>query len=290
MSTPTSRFADLDAVDYTKYKTMVITRPDPDLPSLMLIELNRPDKFNATNARMHREASQVWLDIHRDPTVSVVVLTGKGKAFCAGGDLEMIDEFRASAEALYATYDEARAIVRNMVDCDKVIIAAINGVAVGAGCALALMADVTIAAENARFGDGHIKLGVAAGDHAVAIWPLLCGMAKAKYYALTGEMIDAKEAERIGLVSKMVPKGESVAEAMRVARGLARGPQHAIKHTKRAFNVWLNQSGGPAFDVSSALEMLDFQHGDAAAGLAALRRKGAPEYPSAAAVNRRARL
>merc|ERR1719281_2182131 len=94
-----------------------------------------------------------------------------------------------------------------MIECPKPIVSAINGVAVGAGCALALMADITIAAENAKFGDGHTRLGVAAGDHAVAIWPLLCGMAKAKYYLLTGEMVDATEAERIGLVSQLVPEG-----------------------------------------------------------------------------------
>merc|ERR1719478_489088 len=187
----------------------------------------------------------------------------------------MIERFRASTDYLYAMYDEARSLVRNMVCCDKVIISAINGVAVGAGCALALMADITIAAENASFGDGHTKLGVAAGDHAVAIWPLLCGMAKTKYYVLTGEIIGAKEAERIGLVSKLVPEGKAEEEAMRIGRELAAGPQHALKHTKRSLNTWLNQSGVPAFDFSCALEMLDFQHPDNSEAAKAFSQKRA---------------
>jgi len=272
--------SDLDTVDYSRYRTIVISRPVAALPSVVLLELDRPAKYNATNARMHREASQIWSDLDRDPSVSVIVLTGRGKAFCAGGDLDMITDFRASSDALFAMYEEARSLVLGMVGCSKIIISAINGVAVGAGCALALMADITIAAENARFGDGHTRLGVAAGDHAVAIWPLLCGMAKAKYYTLTGEMLPAKEAERLGMVSKLVPEGESLAEALRVAEALARGPQHALRHTKRALNVWLRQNGVPAFETSCALEMLDFQHRDVDEGLAALQKKRPPVFPS----------
>lgn len=126
-----------------------------------------------------------------------------------------------------------------------------------------------------------IRLGVAAGDHAVAIWPLLCGMAKSKYYLLTGEMIGAKEAERIGLVSKLMPKGNALEEALRVARVLASGPQHALRYTKRSLNIWLQQSGLPAFEASCALEMLGFQHRDVDEGLLALKAKREPSFPSA---------
>jgi enoyl-CoA hydratase len=157
------------------------------------------------------------------------------------------------------------------------VISAINGVAVGAGLAVALMADISIIDEAARFTDGHLRLGVAAGDHAVAIWPLLCGMAKAKYYLLTSEFIDGREAERIGLVSKAVPAADVVPTAMAIATKLALGPQDATRYTKRALNHWLRQAL-PAFEASLAYEMLNFLGPDAAEGLSALQQKRSPEF------------
>jgi len=278
-------FKDLDIVDYSKYKYCIASRPDKDVPGLLHIELHNPEtKMNAMNARMHREASQIFTDVHRDPTVACVVLSSRDtRGFCAGSRLESSprgQETPMSPDALFALYDEARSLVRSMVDCDKVIISAINGVAVGAGIALALMADITICSPSARFGDGHTKIGVAAGDHACMIWPLLTGMAKAKYYTLTGEILDGTEADRIGLISKLVPQGEDLKEAMRVGKELAMGPKHALKHTKRALNTWLNQSGLPSFDFSCALEMLDFQHPDAREGAVAFGEKRAAQFPS----------
>jgi len=144
---------------------------------------------------------------------------------------------------------------------------------------VALLADVSIAAESARLGDGHVRMGVAAGDHAAIIWPLLVGMAKAKYYLLTAEFVDGKEAERIGLVSLCVPDDELLDRAMAVAVRLATGPRHAIRYTKRALNQWLLQAG-PIFDHSLALEMLGFFHEDMKAGVEGLRAKRAARYPS----------
>ena len=165
-----------------------------------------------------------------------------------------------------------------MINLDKPIISAINGVAVGAGLAVAFMADISIASESMRITDGHLRLGVAAGDHAVIVWPLLCGMAKAKYYLMTADFIDGKEAERIGLVSLCVPADQLMDKAMEVARKLARGPQQAVRFTKRSLNNWLRVAG-PAFDASLAMEMMGFFSADLKEGVAALQEKRQPSFP-----------
>ncbi|MCG2633875.1 MAG: enoyl-CoA hydratase/isomerase family protein [Gammaproteobacteria bacterium] len=247
---------------------------------ILLVTINRPDVYNATNARLHWELSRVWNDISDDPKTRVVVVTGAGKAFCAGGDLAMVEGFYKKAPELAATMKEASDLVYNMVNCEKPIISAINGVAVGAGLAVALMADISIIAEDARITDGHLRLGVGAGDHAAIIWPLLCGMAKAKYYLLTAEFCDGKEAERIGLVSLCRPRDEVLPKAMETAEKLARGPQFAVRTTKRALNGWVRQAG-PIFDHSLATEMLAFFHDDVGEGVQAIKEKRDPSFPSA---------
>jgi enoyl-CoA hydratase len=242
--------------------------------------INRPEVFNATNARLHRELSRVWLDIGDDPDTRVVVVTGAGKAFSAGGDLEMIESFQGDIGVIAGVMKEAADIVYNIANLDKPVVSAINGVAVGAGLAVALMADISIISATARLTDGHVRLGVGAGDHAAIIWPLLCGLAKAKYYLLTADFIDGKEAERIGLVSLCVPPEEVMPKALEVATKLATGSQLAIRWTKRALNNWLRQAG-PIFDHSLALEMLGFFTDDVAEGLKALKEKRQPAFPSA---------
>jgi enoyl-CoA hydratase len=252
-----------------------------------LITINRPEVYNATNNRLHWELTQIWGVIDRDPAVRVAVVTGAGdKAFSAGGDLADIERrvnlpANERAESVLATMKEAHDLVYNMINCDKVIVSAINGVAVGAGLAVALLADISIIAEEARLTDGHVRLGVAAGDHACIIWPLLCGMARAKYYLLTCDFIDGKECERIGLVSKAVPRAELMSTAMDIARKLADGPQPALRFTKRALNQWLRLAGIASFDYSLAVEMLGFLSADVVEGVRALREKRSPAFPSA---------
>jgi enoyl-CoA hydratase len=164
--------------------------------------------------------------------------------------------------------------------CEKPIISAINGVAVGAGLAVAFLADISIMAEEAKITDGHVKIGVGAGDHAAIIWPILCGMAKAKYYLMTADFVDGKEAERIGLVSLCVPRAELMNKAMAVADKLAAGSQQAIRLTKRSLNGWMHMAR-PIFESSLAMEMLCFMGNDAAEGIASVREKRAPKFPSA---------
>ena len=198
----------------------------------------------------------------------------------AFGDLSLLEEMAGNAGAVQRSLREAAAIVYNMMNLDKPIISAINGVAVGAGLAVALMADISIMSTTARITDGHLRLGVAAGDHAAIVWPLLCGMAKAKYYLMTAEFIDGTEAERIGLVSLCAPPEQLMEKAWAVADRLAAGPQHALRLTKRALNNWLRMAG-PIFDTSLAYEMLNFLEPDVREGIAALKEKRPPHFPSA---------
>jgi enoyl-CoA hydratase len=245
---------------------------------VLLITLSNPGKLNATNAGMHAELSTIFADIHSSLEVRAVVVTGEGKAFSAGGDLDWIAEQVGDYERTINVMREAGDIVRTMIECDTPVISAINGVAVGAGLAVALMADISIIDQDAKLTDGHLRLGVAAGDHAAAIWPLLCGMAKAKYYLLTSDFIDGREAERIGLVSRALPAEQVLPEALAIAERLALGPRQATLLTKRALNHWLRQAL-PGFEASLAYEMLNFLGPDAAEGLAALRERRPANFP-----------
>ena len=248
---------------------------------VLLATLNRPEVMNATNDRMHWELTQLWGVVQADPEVKAVVVTGAGeRAFSAGGDLSVVEEMSNSQEATMRVMKEASDIVYNMLACDKPIISAINGTAVGAGLAVALLADVSVMAEDAKLTDGHVRLGVSAGDHAAIIWPILCGMAKAKYYLMTADFVDGKEAERIGLVTFCTPRSEVLPRALAIAANLAKGSQTAIRATKKSLNNWMRLAG-PVFDNSLALEMLCFLGPDVKEGLAALREKRAPDFPSA---------
>jgi len=261
-------------MDYSAYNHLLFERREH---GVLLITMNRPDVYNAADEAMHSQLATVWTDIARDEETRVVVLTGAGKAFSAGGDLAMVQRMAGDYDRTTRMLSEMSDLVYNMASCDKPIISAINGVAVGAGLVVALLADISICAEDARMGDGHVKLGAAAGDHAAIIWPLLCGMAKARYYLLTGEMVTGVEAERIGLVSKVLPRAEVLDDALRVADTLATGSQLAIRLTKRAMNSWL-RTAGPIFDQSAAYEMLTFMGPDLAEGAAALREKRPPKF------------
>src|SRR5437899_7141785 len=264
-------------MDYADYQHLLFDRR-PN--GVVLITINRPEVMNATNARLHWELTQVWLTIDADPAARVALVTGAGRAFSAGGDLSLVEEMAGNAAAATRTMREASDLVYNIINLDKPVVSAINGTAVGAGLVVALMADVSIIAETARFTDGHTRLGVAAGDHAAILWPLLCGMAKAKYYLLTADFIDGREAERIGLVTMCLPPDQVMPKALEVADRLARGSQISIQWTKRALNNWLRQAG-PIFDQSLALEMLSFSYPDVREGVKAIREKRTPVFPSA---------
>src|SRR3954467_2912813 len=225
---------------YGRFSRLLIDRPHP---RVLRVVMNRPEKLNAADGEMHRELAEIWRVIDADPNVSAVLLTGAGKAFSAGGDLDLVDKMIADFDTRMRVWKDARDMVYNLINCSKPVVSAINGAAVGAGLVLAILADVSIAARSARLIDGHTKLGVAAGDHAAIIWPLLCGMAKAKYHLLLCEPVTGQEAERIGLVSLAVADADLPARALEVAVRLAQGAPNAIRYTKLALNNWLRLAG-----------------------------------------------
>ena len=266
--------------------TIDLARYAKDFPSLQFFSeaagilelvLSNKGRLNAATEGMHRDLAQVWRSIDIDDAVRVVVIRGEGSNFSSGGDFDMIDRMIADEATLIRVWKEASDLVYNLINCAKPVVSAIRGSAVGAGLAIALLADVSVAAENARILDGHTKLGVAAGDHAVIIWPLLCGLAKARYHLLTNKSLSGAEAERIGLVAVVVPDAQVIETAFDVARTLSAGSATAMRWTKHALNNWLRLAG-PSFDTSLALEFLGFRLKDVREGLAAAREKRRPSF------------
>ncbi|MDQ1697159.1 MAG: enoyl-CoA hydratase [Frankiaceae bacterium] len=262
-------------MDYDDYTSLSFER-SPD--GVLTVWLDRPAHRNATDRTLHGELARVWSDIERDDDARAVVFAGRGEAFCAGGDLDLIDAQIGNFELVVQMMDEAKAIVTGALDCTRPVVAAVHGAAFGAGLALALVADISIVAEDAQLSDGHVRLGIAAGDHAVLLWPLLCGMAKAKYHLLTGAPLDGREAERIGLVSRCVPADRVLPEAMDVAAKLAAGSPTAIRWTRQTLNHWY-RAALPAFEASLAHEMLGFFGPDVRGRLDRLRSRISDEPP-----------
>ncbi|MDI4236684.1 enoyl-CoA hydratase/isomerase family protein [Bradyrhizobium sp. Arg237L] len=258
---------------YAKYARLQFDWPQPRVLRVTMSN----GKMNSADEKMHGELGMVWRDIDSDPGVSAVILTGAGKAFSAGGDFAMMERIIDDHDTRIRNWKEARDIVYNVINCSKPIVSAIRGPAVGAGLACGLLADVSIATKTARIIDGHTKLGLAAGDHAAMVWPLLCGMAKAKYYLLLCDELLGEEAERIGVVSMCCEDDELDAKAIEVAGRLAAGPPSAIRWTKYALNNWLRQAG-PTFDASLALEFMGFTGPEVKEGLAALVEKRPPAF------------
>lgn len=261
-------------MDFSGYEYLQFEQRDD---GVLVITLGNEDRLNAVTATGHRELVDVWPQIDRNPEVRVVLLRAKGRAFSAGGAYEMIEEVVGDPDSHRRVLKEARELVRNIIECSKPIVSAINGPAVGAGLAAALMADIPVAGRAARIIDGHTNIGVAAGDHAAVIWPLLVGMAKAKYYLLTNEPITGEEAERIGLVAKVVDDDDLDATTLELASRLAAGPAEALGWTKHALNHWLRMAY-PIFDASLAYEFLGFHSPDAAEGLTAVKEKRPPTF------------
>jgi enoyl-CoA hydratase len=261
---------------YARYRRLKFDRPHAKVLRVTMAQ----GRMNTTDEILHAELAEIWRDVDRDASVHAVVLTGAGAVFSAGGDFSIIQQNLDDFAARARQWKEARDIVYNLINCGKPVVSAMRGVAVGAGLACGLLADISIATRDCRIIDGHTRLGVAAGDHAAIIWPLLCGLAKAKYYLLLCEEVCGAEAERIGLVSLAVEDGELDAKAVAVAARLAEGAQGAIRWTKYALNNWL-RAMGPTFDTSLGLEFLGFTGPEVKEGLAAHRDKRPPVFPPA---------
>ena len=261
-------------MDYDRYQTLSITRRG----AVLDIQMRASNGKLPTAGHVgHRELAEIWRDVSADEQVRCAVLRGEGLGFSGGGDLAMVQDMADDFATRSRIWKEARDLVYNLVNCDVPVVSAIHGPAVGAGLVAGLLADISIAARSAKIVDGHTRLGVAAGDHAAMVWPLLCGMAKAKYHLLLCEPLSGEEAERIGLVSLVVDDDQLLPRAYEVAERLAAGSQSAIGWTKYALNNWLRQAG-PSFDASLALEFMGFAGHDVREGLSALRERRSPRF------------
>jgi enoyl-CoA hydratase len=233
--------------------------------------------LNAVDARVHAELPKVWNVIDNDPETRVLLVRGEGRAFSAGGSFDLVEEQIDDYAARLRVYYETRDLVSNMINCKKPVVSAIHGPAVGAGLTVGMLADISIAARGAKIVDGHTRIGVAAGDHASMVWPLLCGMAKAKYYLMACKPISGEEAERIGLVSLCVDDDQLLSKAREIARDLAKGAQESIGLTKYSMNGWYRQAM-PIFDTSLALEFLGFGGPEVKEGVKAHRERRPPKF------------
>ncbi|MFC5951557.1 enoyl-CoA hydratase/isomerase family protein [Pseudonocardia lutea] len=259
---------------YEEFATLLVDRP---ADGVLRIVLDGPD-LHAVGADMHRDLADVWTAVARDESVRAVLIRGAGdRAFSAGGSFDLVESMVEDWRTRTRVLREARDLVRNIIDCDVPIVSAVNGPAAGAGLVAALLADVSVVGRRAKIVDGHVRLGVAAGDHAAICWPLLCGMAKAKYHLLTNEVLTGEEAERIGLVSLCVDDAEVQDRALEIAVRLAAGSPSALQWTKHALNNWYRQAW-PAFEASLGLEFHGFGGPDVVEGVAAHREKRPPRF------------
>jgi enoyl-CoA hydratase len=258
---------------YGRYQGLKL---DIAAPNVLRITFDN-GKLNSVNSIMHKELAEIWRDIDADASIHAVIVTGAGRAYSAGGDFAMIDKIIADPQERVKAWKETRDIVYGVVNCSKPVVSAMRGVAVGAGLVCGLLADISIATPDCRIVDGHTRLGVAAGDHAAIVWPLLCGMAKAKRYLLLCDPVSGAEAERIGLISMICDDDALDAKSIEIAARLSTGAQSAIRWTKYALNNWLRQAG-PTFDASLALEMLGMVGTEVSEGLASHKEKRAPQF------------
>ncbi|MGO1974273.1 MAG: enoyl-CoA hydratase/isomerase family protein [Propionibacteriaceae bacterium] len=259
---------------YDAYEHLLIGMVEP---GILKVTMHSPGRLNAAHAGMHTELASIWRDVDGDDDVDVVILTGSDGVFSAGGDLDLVKEMSEDFDVQVRVWKEARDLVYNVINCEKLIVSAMQGPAVGAGLAAGLLADVSIVAKDARIIDGHTRLGVVAGDHAAIVWPLLIGMAKAKYHLLTCEKLSGEEAERMGLVAVAVDHDEVQERALAVARRLQSGSRTALRWTKYSLNNWLRMAG-PTFDSSLALEFLGFNGPDVREGRKSIIEKRRPNF------------
>ncbi|MFM8303516.1 MAG: enoyl-CoA hydratase/isomerase family protein [Actinomycetota bacterium] len=250
---------------------------------ILTVTLDRPDKMNALDVVMHAELGELYARIERDDDVDVVVLTGAGKAFCVGADFDQME-----ANLARGGYEDGHPdllngsvrMARSILAVRQPMIAAVNGHAIGLGATLALFCDVVFMAEGARIGDPHVKAGIVAGDGGPVLWPMLVGMNRAKEYLMTGDLLTAPEAERIGLVNHVLPADAVLDAAMDLARRLAAGAQIAIRFNKRLVNKELEDRVNRIYDLALALEGLTFETADHREAVQAFLEKRDPVFGS----------
>jgi len=261
-------------VQFKDYKTL---RFDYE-GRILRVTIDRAERMNVVNQDLHEDLARVFVDLNRDPDSDIIILTGAGRAFCAGGDLTWLQGMKGDPAAIRAIALDGKLIVTSLLELEKPIICRLNGAAAGLGATVALLCDIIIAADDAVIGDPHVRVGVVAGDGGAVIWPQLCGYAKAKEYLLTGDMVTAQEAERIGLINHVVPAAELDAKVDGMARKLAGGARHAIRWTKTVTNIPLREMAAKVMDASLAYELLTFATEDHQEAVSAFRERRKPEF------------
>ncbi len=261
-------------IDYSVYEDLLIENDD----GVMTITLNAPENLNAFTPGMHLAMSRIWSDVHDDEEVDVVVLTGAGRAFSAGGNVIAMQQKIDDPKLFDEIVPEAKRIVFRMLECDKPIIARLNGHAVGLGATVALFCDIVIAAEHAKIGDPHVNAGLVAGDGGAVIWPQLVGFARAKEYLLTGDLMTAAEAERIGLINHVVAADELDEKVYGLARRLASGASKSIRWTKQVINIPLRQLAHSMMDLSLGVETQSNLTADHQEAVTAFTNKRKPNF------------
>ncbi len=261
-------------MDLTRYSTLKLEREG----RLLRATLNRPDCLNAINAEAHQELARFFQEVATDSLTDVVILTGAGRAFSAGGDLEHIQHMIDEPSMFIDDIANAKRILFGMLDCPKVLIAKVNGAAIGLGATIALLCDVIFASEGAKFADPHVKVGFAAGDGGAVIWPHLIGHARAKEYLMTGRVLTGAEAARIGLINHAVAAACLDQVVDEFARELLRGAMRAIQWSKLAVNIGLKQMFTAVLDASLAYEALSNGTSDHQEAVSAMRQKREPRF------------
>jgi len=236
---------------YGRFKWLLFDRP---APHVLRMTLNNPSQLNAMTRAMKDEIHAVWRVIDADVETRAVVVTGAGRSFCAGGAFEAMPDVHASERNAQFCYDfnDARELVAELVNSRKPIVSAINGPAIGAGLAVALLADISIAARSAKLLDGHLRIGVVPGDHALIVWPLLCGLAKAKYLLMGNVTVTGEQAEAMNLISLAVEDDQLEAKALEIAVKLVDTAPTALRMTKYLLNSFLRRNQD-IFDLSAAM-------------------------------------
>ena len=256
------------------YETIALSREG----RLLTITLNLPDSMNACNLAMHNELADVFTFAALDPDSDVVVLTGAGKAFSAGGDLEHIANNAANPHLFDHEVRMAKRIIFAMLDLDKPLICRLNGHAVGLGATLALFCDVIFASEKAKIGDPHVHLGLVAGDGGAVIWAQRIGLGRAKEYLLTGDLLTAKKAEEIGLVNHCLPPEELDNAVREFCNKLLEGSGNAIRWTKILTNMELKRITTAVLEAGIAYEAVSQRGADHREGVQALKEKRKPVF------------
>ncbi len=236
-----------------------------------------PGPVNGVDAALHDELARVFTDLQHDPDSDLIILTGKGRAFCAGGDFDWFAEQIANPAKFRDIGWDAKRIVTSLLDIEKPVICRMNGAAAGLGATLALLCDIIIADERAVIGDPHVKVGLVAGDGGAVIWPQLIGYARAKELLMTGDLLTAAKAADIGLINHAVPSDQLDAKVAEVAAKILANPRWAVRWTKTVTNMPLKALVSQMMDASIAYEMMSNMTADRAEAVAAFREKRAPK-------------